>query len=109
GCRHALDRALAERLRRLRGLARPLPADEPGDIPTGGGDEPDAEPDCTADGRGAPALLQLGAIGPPAAEARDGPLVTLPVREQLVEQLGDAEQTDDDGDEVHAFDEFEHA
>ncbi|CAI7633251.1 unnamed protein product, partial [Penicillium discolor] len=104
----ALDRSLAEHLRVLRRLARPLPADEPGDVAAGRRDEADAEAHCPADRGGPSALLQLGAVRPPPAEARDRSDVRLPVREELIEQLGDAEEADDDGDEVHALDEFQH-
>src|SRR5690606_20738340 len=60
------------------------------------------EPDGAADGAAAGGLAQLLLGGPPPAQPGDGPRRGLPVGDDLVQHLGDAEEPDDDGDELHA-------
>src|SRR5690606_17200466 len=99
GGAEALEGALAEALGALGGALGAVPRDEAGDVAAGGRDDADDATHRGADGERLGHLLVLRAVGPPAAHAGDRLDAVLAVGEDLVEQLGDAEEADDHRDE----------
>src|SRR5690606_29261583 len=96
----ALDIALAETVPGLGGGLGPVPAEQAGNVAPRARDDADDEPDETGNAGGLGDALIFVPVRPPAPERRDRTDLEGAVGQQLVEQFGNAEQADDDGDEV---------